>query len=174
VDNSIVLLIDHQIGLMVSTRDTSTVVELRSNVLGLARTANVLQLPTLISSSNAPWQNGDTIPELKELFPDTAIIRRTGIINAYEDPGLPRRVRRHSRADRAPSRHHRRGHDRHLLHLPDAVASQRRVPRIPRHRRLRRLEQIRDRCRPRPHDTGRCGASDDILTCPRVAGRLEA
>jgi len=88
VDNSIVLLIDHQIGLMVSTRDTSTVVELRSNVLGLARTAKALQLPALISSSNSQWQNGDTIPELKELFPDTAIIRRTGIINAYEDPAF--------------------------------------------------------------------------------------
>lgn len=85
-ENSIVLLIDHQIGLLVSTRDTSTVVELRSNVLGLARVAKALQLPTLISSSNAQWQNGDTLPELKELFPDTAIIRRTGIINAYEDP----------------------------------------------------------------------------------------
>jgi nicotinamidase-related amidase len=86
IDNSIVLLIDHQIGLMVSTRDTTTVVELRSNALGLARLAKALELPTLISSSNAQWQNGDTIPEIKELFPDIAIIRRTGIINAYEDP----------------------------------------------------------------------------------------
>lgn len=86
VDNSIVLLIDHQIGLMSSTRDTSTAAELKSNVVGLARTAKALQLPILISSSNAQWQNGDTLPEIKELFPDTAIIRRTGIINAYEDP----------------------------------------------------------------------------------------
>jgi nicotinamidase-related amidase len=86
VANSVMLLIDHQIGLMASTRDTTTAAELKSNVVGLARTARALRLPTLISSSNAQWQNGDTLPELKELFPDTAIIRRTGIINAYEDP----------------------------------------------------------------------------------------
>jgi nicotinamidase-related amidase len=40
----------------------------------------------MIASSNAQWQNGDILPEIKELFPDTPIIRRTGIINAYEDP----------------------------------------------------------------------------------------
>lgn len=84
--NSIVLLIDHQIGLMASTRDTTTAAELKSNVVGLARVAKALELPVLISSSNAQWQNGDTLPEIKELFPDVAIIRRTGIINAYEDP----------------------------------------------------------------------------------------
>lgn len=86
VDNSIVLLIDHQIGLLASTRDTSSAAELKSNIVGLARVARALELPTLISSSNAQWQNGDTLPEIKELFPDVPIIRRTGIINAYEDP----------------------------------------------------------------------------------------
>lgn len=86
VANSIVLLIDHQIGLLASTRDTSSAAELKSNIVGLARVAKALDLPTLISSSNAQWQNGDTLPEIKELFPDTPIIRRTGIINAYEDP----------------------------------------------------------------------------------------
>jgi nicotinamidase-related amidase len=40
----------------------------------------------MIASSNAQWQNGDILPEIKELFPDTPIIGRTGIINAYEDP----------------------------------------------------------------------------------------
>jgi hypothetical protein len=39
----------------------------------------------MIASSNAQWQNGDILPEIKELFPDTPIIGRTGIINAYED-----------------------------------------------------------------------------------------
>lgn len=85
-DNSIVLLIDHQIGLMASTRDTTTAAELKSNVVGLARVAKALELPVLITSSNAQWQNGDTLPEIKDLFPDVPIIRRTGIINAYEDP----------------------------------------------------------------------------------------
>jgi nicotinamidase-related amidase len=86
IGNSIVLLIDHQIGLMASTRDTSTAAEFKSNVVGLARVTKALELPVMISSSNAQWHNGDTLPEIKDLFPDVAIIRRTGIINAYEDP----------------------------------------------------------------------------------------
>lgn len=47
-----------------------------------------MKIPTLITSSNAQWQNGDTLPEIKELFADQPIYRRTGIINAYEDPSF--------------------------------------------------------------------------------------
>ncbi|WP_107676465.1 isochorismatase family protein [Agrobacterium sp. LAD9] len=85
-DNSIVLLVDHQIGLMAGVRDFASLAEYKSNVVGLARAAKALGIPTLITSSNAQWQNGDTLPEIKELFPDQPIYRRTGIINAYEDP----------------------------------------------------------------------------------------
>ncbi len=85
-ENSIVLLVDHQIGLMAGMRDTTSLAELKSNVVGLARTAQALGLPTLITSSNAQWQNGDNLPEIKEIFSDQPIYRRTGIINCYEDP----------------------------------------------------------------------------------------
>ena len=37
LDNSIVLLIDHQVGLLASTRDTSSAAELKSNIVGLGR-----------------------------------------------------------------------------------------------------------------------------------------
>ncbi|MGV9790562.1 isochorismatase family protein [Streptomyces sp. NPDC003435] len=86
--NSVMLLIDHQIGLMNSIRDFQSLATLRANVLGLGRIAKALDIPVLLSSSNAQWQNGDTIPELKELFPDEPIYRRTGIINCYEDPSF--------------------------------------------------------------------------------------
>lgn len=85
-NNAIVLLVDHQIGLMAGIRDFSSLAEYKSNVVGLARIAKALSLPVLITSSNAQWQNGDTLPEIKELFPDRPIYRRTGIINCYEDP----------------------------------------------------------------------------------------
>lgn len=85
-DNSIVLLIDHQIGLMAGVRDFTSLAEYKSNVVGLARIAHALDLPVLITSSNAQWQNGDILPEIKEIFPSRPIYRRTGIINAYEDP----------------------------------------------------------------------------------------
>ena len=86
VSNSIVLLVDHQIGLLAGMRDTSSLAELKSNITGLARVAKALALPVLLTSSNAQWQNGDTLREIKELFPDHPIYRRTGIINCYEDP----------------------------------------------------------------------------------------
>lgn len=84
--NSILLLIDHQIGLMAGTRDTASLAELKSNVIGLAKVGKALELPVLISSSNAQWQNGDTLPEIREVFPEEPVYRRTGIINCYEDP----------------------------------------------------------------------------------------
>jgi nicotinamidase-related amidase len=84
--NAITLFIDHQIGLMAGVRDFASLAEYKSNVVGLARTAKALRMPVLISSSNAQWQNGDTLPEIKEIFVEEPIYRRTGIINAYEDP----------------------------------------------------------------------------------------
>lgn len=85
-DNSILLLIDHQIGLLAGTRDTLSLAELKSNIIGLAKVGRALKLPVLISSSNAQWQNGDTLPEIREVFPNEPVYRRTGIINCYEDP----------------------------------------------------------------------------------------
>lgn len=84
--NTIFLFIDHQIGLMAGVRDFSSLAEYKNNVVALARIAKAMNAPVLITSSNAQWQNGDTLPELKQIFPDQPIIRRTGIINAYEDP----------------------------------------------------------------------------------------
>ena len=85
-ENTVMLLVDHQIGLMAGVRDMTSLAEYKSNVVGLARVAKALAMPTLITSSNAQWQNGDTLPEIKELFPEAPIYRRTGIINCYEDP----------------------------------------------------------------------------------------
>lgn len=84
-ENTIMLFIDHQIGLMAGVRDFNSLAEYRSNIVGLARAAKALKIPVLISSSNAQWQNGDTLPEIKELFSEEPIYRRTGIINCYED-----------------------------------------------------------------------------------------
>lgn len=85
-DNSIMLFIDHQVGLMASVRDFTQASGYKANVVSLAQMARALKIPVLLSSSNAQWQNGDLLPELKEVFKDQPIYRRTGIINAYEDP----------------------------------------------------------------------------------------
>lgn len=67
-DNTIVLLVDHQIGLMASVRDFSSVAEYKSNVVGLARVAKALNIPTLISSSNAQWHNGERSPRSRRFL----------------------------------------------------------------------------------------------------------
>ncbi|WP_409160726.1 isochorismatase family protein [Pectobacterium sp. B2J-2] len=85
-ENSIMLFVDHQVGLMASVRDFQQASGYKNNVIALAQMAKALNIPVLITSSNAQWQNGDTLPELKEIFKDQPIYRRTGIINAYEDP----------------------------------------------------------------------------------------
>ena len=84
--NSIMMFIDHQIGLMASVRDFQQASGYKSNVVSLAKMAKALDIPVLLTTSNAQWQNGDMLPDLKDVFPQQPIIRRTGIINAYEDP----------------------------------------------------------------------------------------
>ena len=86
--NSIMLFVDHQIGLMASVRDFQQASGYKSNVVSLAKMAKALDIPVLLTTSNAQWQNGDILPDLKELFPSQPIYRRTGIINAYEDPSF--------------------------------------------------------------------------------------
>jgi hypothetical protein len=56
--------------------------EFRNNVLGLAKTAKLFGLPVILATSLDWGPNGSILPELKELFPDAAIIRRPGVINA--------------------------------------------------------------------------------------------
>jgi len=85
-ENSIILMIDHQVGLFASLRDPQGLSQVKGNAIALAKTAKAFKIPVMITTSNAQWQNGDLIPEIKDLFPNEPIYRRTGIINAYEDP----------------------------------------------------------------------------------------
>lgn len=80
--NSIMLFVDHQIGLMASVRDFAQGSGYKSNVVSLAKMAKALDIPVLLTTSNAQWQNGDILPELKEVFKDQPIYRRTGIIRS--------------------------------------------------------------------------------------------
>lgn len=86
--NAVFLFVDHQIGLMSGVRDFTSLAEYKNNVIALAKMAKALNIPVMLTTSNAQWQNGDILPELKQIFPDEPIYRRTGIINAYEDPSF--------------------------------------------------------------------------------------
>jgi hypothetical protein len=52
-------------------------------VLGLARTANTLDIPVLLTTSRDWGPNGPILPELADLLPDVEVIRRPGVVNAY-------------------------------------------------------------------------------------------
>jgi nicotinamidase-related amidase len=91
-DNSAICLIDHQLGLLVGVHDI-TVAELKHNVLGLAKAAKILGIPTIASTTakDALW--GPTFPELVAVL-DTKkhpIIDRM-TMNAWDDPHFVKAV----------------------------------------------------------------------------------
>jgi len=141
-ENSVMLLIDHQIGLMVGVRDFTSLATYKANVIGLAKMAKALGIPTLLSSSNAQWQNGDTLPELRELFCRSADLPPHRDHQLLRGPHLPARLREPARRHRPHARDPFRGHDRHLLLDADPRDAQRRLPGVPRYRCLRRLELL--------------------------------
>ena len=89
--NAALLLIDHQVGLMQLVRDM-TPEEYKNNVIGLAKTAKHFNLPAILTTSRDYGPNGPILPELKKLFPEVAVIRRTGVINAWRWPAFRQAV----------------------------------------------------------------------------------
>lgn len=90
-DNCAMLLIDHQTGTMLGVQDIK-LSEFRSNVLALAKTAKVHNLPTVLTASYAEGPNGPLMEELTELFPDAPTIYRPGPISAWDDPNFVQAV----------------------------------------------------------------------------------
>jgi nicotinamidase-related amidase len=86
-ENALLVLIDHQLGLMSIIRDMSPR-EVENNVLGLAKAAKTLQVPVVLTSNVAWGINGRMLPQLRRIFPDQAIVSRPGIVNAYSWPGF--------------------------------------------------------------------------------------
>lgn len=83
-DDAVVLLVDHQAGLLSLVQDY-TPEEFRNNVLALADIARLFKLPTILTTSFEAGPNGVIMPELKALFPDAPFIPRPGQINAWDN-----------------------------------------------------------------------------------------
>jgi len=83
-DDAIVLLVDHQTGLISLVQDFSPN-EFKNNVLALADLAKFFDLPTILTTSFEQGPNGPLVPELKEMFPDAPYIARPGQINAWDN-----------------------------------------------------------------------------------------
>lgn len=84
-DNAVVLLVDHQTGLISGLVRDYGVTEFKNNVLGLAHTAKFFNLPVILTTSFENGPNGPLMQELIDLFPDAPIISRPGEINAWDN-----------------------------------------------------------------------------------------
>jgi len=83
-DNAVVLLVDHQAGLLSLVRDIEPD-RFKNNVLALADTAKFFELPTILTTSFETGPNGPLMPELTAMFPDAPYIARPGQINAWDN-----------------------------------------------------------------------------------------
>lgn len=91
-DNAVLLLVDHQTGLMQLVRNFGTD-EFKNNILALADVAKLYNLPTILTTSAENGPNGPILPELKEKFPDAPYIPRPGQINAWDNEDFVNAVR---------------------------------------------------------------------------------
>ncbi|WP_028534632.1 isochorismatase family protein [Paludibacterium yongneupense] len=83
-DKAVLLLVDHQVGLISGVRDT-TVGDLKHNVVALAKAARSLGVPVIVTATMPDGMWGPTMPELTAALPGVRVISRT-VINAWEDP----------------------------------------------------------------------------------------
>ncbi|KIQ06038.1 MULTISPECIES: isochorismate family cysteine hydrolase YcaC [Pseudomonas] len=91
-DNAVVLLVDHQAGLLSLVRDIEPD-KFKNNVLALADLAKFFNLPTILTTSFETGPNGPLVPELKALFPDAPYIARPGQINAWDNEDFVKAIK---------------------------------------------------------------------------------
>lgn len=91
-DNAVVLLVDHQAGLLSLVRDIEPD-KFKNNVLALADLAKFFNLPTILTTSFETGPNGPLMPELKEMFPDAPYIARPGQINAWDNEDFVKAIK---------------------------------------------------------------------------------
>ncbi len=85
-DNAAMLLIDHQVGTM-GWAKSMPFEELKRNALMLAKSAAILNIPVVLTSSMEEYAQGPLVEELKTILPKefAARIKRLGIVNAMDD-----------------------------------------------------------------------------------------
>ena len=91
-DDAVVLLVDHQTGLLSLVRDIDPD-KFKNNVLALADMATYFKLPTILTSSFEDGPNGPLVPELKAQFPDAPYIARPGQINAWDNEDFVKAIK---------------------------------------------------------------------------------
>ena len=96
--DSALLLIDHQTGTMQLIKNIPVEVAKR-NTLALAKTAKILNIPVVLTSSQEQNLQDPLLPELEQILPDpfAARVKRAGIVNAWNDPNFVAAVKKTGR-----------------------------------------------------------------------------
>lgn len=82
-DNTAVLLVDHQTGLLLGVHDIDQEM-VRRNAVALARAAKVFNLPVIVTTSAEDGPNGPLLPQIKNELSDVEVIKRSGEIDAFD------------------------------------------------------------------------------------------
>jgi nicotinamidase-related amidase len=82
-DNHVLVLVDHQPQMAFATRSID-IAELRNNVTGLAKSAKVFNVPTILTTVAEKSFSGPIFPEIQDVFPNQKPIDRT-TMNTWED-----------------------------------------------------------------------------------------
>ena len=93
-DNAALLLIDHQVGTM-GWAKSMPFEEMKRNALMLAKTAKILKMPTVLTSSMEEHAQGPLLSELETILPKefAGRIKRLGIVNAMDDENFAKAVK---------------------------------------------------------------------------------
>ena len=96
--DSALLLIDHQTGTMQLIKNIPLDVAKR-NTIALAKTAKILNIPVVLTSSQEQNLQGPLLPEFEQILPDAfaARVKRAGIVNAWNDPNFVAAVKKTGR-----------------------------------------------------------------------------
>lgn len=92
-ENAVLLIIDQQEGWFSRIHEPE---QTQRHLLGLARGAELLGVPTILTTNLAASFNGPQVQALTELFSEGEVIDRT-VINAWQDPRVHEAIRRTGR-----------------------------------------------------------------------------
>jgi nicotinamidase-related amidase len=83
-ENSALLLIDHQVGTMKLIKNIDHQLAAKQSI-ALAKMAKILNLPTVITSSQEDRAQGPILPEIAGILPEqhASRIKRPGVVNAW-------------------------------------------------------------------------------------------
>jgi nicotinamidase-related amidase len=96
LNDTAILLVDHQVGLQALVKDFDTV-GFQNNVLALASIGKELDIPVVITASVPEGANGPLMPEILEMFPDVDVVSRHGEVNSWDNPEFRAAVKKTGR-----------------------------------------------------------------------------